>query len=337
MIRIAILSLAILGQALSVPASAKPIPTSCGAKNILTELATKDAEGVAKVKAAAAAVENGDGMLWRIEKPGLRPSYLFGTMHSTDPRLDGQVNRVRPLVRQARAVAVEISELVTPGLKDKASQEIALAGVARSGNAMEALWPPANRAAVESALMARGITSERAQRFDTWFLIVALSQPQCERERRAMGLTSVDEKIGVAGATAGRNPIGLEKLEDQVAVLRRIGGINPPMALIDTARRTQQIADMRETMTQAYVNDRLGELHALGRLPEILSGEQASAQSASFTRSLLDDRNMVMRDNSKSLLEKGGAVIAVGALHLPGPNGLVSLYRQLGYKVSVVR
>jgi uncharacterized protein len=322
---------------LSVVAQAKPVPTTCGAKDLLKELAAKEPDAHARVIAAAKTVENGDGMLWRIEKPGLKPSYLFGTMHSTDPRLDRQVNRVRPLIARSSSVAVEIGELVTPGLKDKAAQEIAQAGLARSGNALEGLWPPVDRASVEAMLQTRGISAERAQRFETWFLIVSLSSPQCERERRALGLASVDEKIGVAGAKAGKNPIGLEKLEDQIVVLRRIGGLNPSASLIDVVKRSQVIADVRETMTQAYIGDRLGELQALGRIGEILSGQPASNQSQSFTRSLLDDRNFVMRDNSRALLAKGGAFIAVGALHLPGPNGLVSLYRQLGYRVTVVK
>jgi uncharacterized protein len=335
MIRTA-LSLA-FSLALAGAAFARPIPTSCGAQDLLKELAAKEPEAHGKIIAAARTVENGDGMLWRIDKPGLRPSYLFGTMHSTDPRLDRQVNRVRPLIARASAVAVEIGELVTPGLKDKAAQEIAQAGLARTGNALEGLWPQADRTIVELSLLARGVAPERAQRFETWFLIITLSSPQCERERRAMGLSSVDEKIGVAGLKAGKAPVGLEKLEDQIAVLRRIGGMNPSAALIETAKRAQIIANMRETMTQAYVGDRLGELQALGRISEILSGREASADSQSFTRSLLDERNFVMRDNSAGMLAKGGAFVAVGALHLPGPNGLVSLYRQLGYRVTVVK
>jgi uncharacterized protein len=328
--------LALTATLLAPSAWAKAVPTTCGAVNLLAGMARSEPQAHAKVVAAGKAVVNGDGLLWKIEKPGLQHSYLFGTMHSTDPRLDRHMNRIRPLIARSRSVAVEISELVTPGLKDKAAQEIALAGVARSGNALEGLWPPSNRLLVEDALQTRGISPERAQRFDTWFLIVALSSPQCERERRALGLISVDEKIGVVGAKSGKNPIGLEKLEDQIAVLRKIGGFNPSMALIETARGAKQIADMRETMTQAYLGDRLGELTALSRLGEVLRGDGMSAPS-SFTRSLLDDRNVVMRDQSRPLLDKGGAFIAVGALHLPGDMGLVNLYRQAGYKVSVVK
>jgi uncharacterized protein len=334
---VALLTAGFLTLADSRVTQAKPVPTSCGAVDLLAQMRKAEPEAYQKVKAFAATVKDGDGLLWKIEKPGVQPSYLFGTMHSTDPRLDRQVNRVRPIIARSRSVAVEIGELVTPGLKEKASAEIAQAGVARSGNALEGLSPPSNRNLVEVSLLQRGISPERAQRFETWFLIVALSSPQCERDRRAMGLISVDEKIGQAGLKVGKTPVGLEKLEDQIAVLRRIGGFNPSMALIEVARSRQQLANMRETMTQAYIGDRLGELMALSRIGEALRGEMPNASTSSFTRSLLDDRNVVMRDQSVPLIDKGGAFIAVGALHLPGEMGLVNLLRQAGYRLSVVK
>lgn len=319
------------------PALAKPVPTSCGATDLLRQIAKTEPATRARIAAAARAVPNGDGLLWRIEKRGVQPSYLFGTMHSTDPRLDKLAKRIKPLIAISRSVAVEVSELVTPGLRDQAALAIARAGLATTGNALEALHPIQNRALVENALIARGIPPERAQRLDTWFLIVALSSPPCERQRRAMGLISLDEKIGVAGMSSGKQAVGLEKLEDQIAVLRKIGGINPAIALIDTVRSAEQLANMRETMTQAYIADDLGTLAALAKLREILSGTNETVPASAFTRALLDDRNFIMRDNSKALIDKGGAFIAVGALHLPGENGLVNLYRQAGYKVSVVK
>jgi uncharacterized protein len=313
------------------------IPTNCGARDILADTQKTEPEAYAKIKAAARNTLNGDGLLWKIEKPGLRPSYLFGTMHSNDPRLDRQVNRVRPLIAQSRAVAVEIGELVTPGAKDAAVRKIAEAGQATRGNALEALHPIQNRAIVEASLLQRGIPLERAQQLETWFLITALSSPLCEQQRRRLGLTSVDEKVGRSAISGGKKVIGLEKLEDQIVVLRQIGQPNPPIALIETARGAAQLANMRESMTQAYVGDRLGEIAALGRVREILSGETPSAASAAFTRSLLQNRNLIMRDNALPLLQRGGVFIAVGALHLPYDHGLVALFRQVGYRVTVMR
>ena len=55
-----------------------------------------------------------------------------------------------------------------------------------------------------------------------------------------------------------------------------------------------------------------------------------------FKKYLLVDRNAKMRTAALPLLEKGNAFIAVGALHLPGPTGLVALLRESGYTVTPV-
>ena len=53
-------------------------------------------------------------------------------------------------------------------------------------------------------------------------------------------------------------------------------------------------------------------------------------------QSLLISRNFGMRDNALAHLEQGNAFVAVGALHLPGKQGLVSLLREAGYTVTAV-
>ena len=49
-------------------------------------------------------------------------------------------------------------------------------------------------------------------------------------------------------------------------------------------------------------------------------------------RQLVDERNTRM----EPYLKKGQAFIAIGALHLPGKAGVLSLLAQKGYRVSVV-
>jgi uncharacterized protein len=43
-----------------------------------------------------------------------------------------------------------------------------------------------------------------------------------------------------------------------------------------------------------------------------------------------------MRDNALAQLEQGGLFVAVGALHLPGQQGLVALFREAGFTVIAV-
>jgi uncharacterized protein YbaP (TraB family) len=65
------------------------------------------------------------------------------------------------------------------------------------------------------------------------------------------------------------------------------------------------------------------------------SGVPASAFD-DFKKGLLSDRNVRMRDAAEPLLQDGSAFIAVGALHLVGPTGLVALLRERGYTVTAV-
>ena len=46
--------------------------------------------------------------MWRIEKPGLAPSYLFGTIHSTDKSALEVARRAAQSINGSRIVATEL-------------------------------------------------------------------------------------------------------------------------------------------------------------------------------------------------------------------------------------
>jgi len=90
-----------------------------------------------------------------------------------------------------------------------------------------------------------------------------------------------------------------------------------------------------ETMVQLYLTRRVGALWDL----QIALAEKAGVPAtsfASFEQKIIVDRNRRMRDRSLYYLEKGGAFIAVGALHLPGKTGLVALLREAGYTLTAI-
>ena len=47
-----------------------------------------------------------------------------------------------------------------------------------------------------------------------------------------------------------------------------------------------------------------------------------------------NDRRNKMAERAKEYFQKGGVFMAVGALHLPGQDGLVSLLERQGYSVE---
>jgi uncharacterized protein YbaP (TraB family) len=64
--------------------------------------------------------------------------------------------------------------------------------------------------------------------------------------------------------------------------------------------------------------------------------EDDAAGYAAFDQAMITDRNKVMVDHAQPILAKGNVFMAVGALHLPGPEGLVEDFRKAGYTVTAV-
>src|ERR1700722_20656358 len=66
-------------------------------------------QGLAAAEAARADdLVNGDGLLWRIEKPGLAASTLFGTIHSTDESAVEIARRAAQSINGAKIVVTEL-------------------------------------------------------------------------------------------------------------------------------------------------------------------------------------------------------------------------------------
>lgn len=89
-----------------------------------------------------------------------------------------------------------------------------------------------------------------------------------------------------------------------------------------------------EQLIAAYAADNLERIVATAAL----SHDQAQIPSARrFMKKLNDDRNHRMVQRITPYFNEGNTFIAVGALHLAGPNGILSLLRQNGCRTEPLR
>lgn len=285
-------------------------------------------------KAHADVMLNGEGLLWRIDKPGLAPSYLYGTMHSTQ---DGPIRLAReaaPYAEKASAIATELGDIDT-------SKKIEI------GAAMlrEAMSPDADTFAgliegedaqrVEAMLAAKGTPAVMAHRLKLWMLTVAASLPKCEIEGQAKNLPEVDQSFAEIGAAHHIPVIGLETVEDQMRVLASITPALAAAQLKSMARGGGMADGGYATLLSLYDQKKpAAALAVLDAAPGVTPEERAASDE--LTRRLLADRNDAMAARAAPLLAKGGVFIAVGALHLSGKRGLIELLRARGYRVSKV-
>jgi uncharacterized protein len=293
-------------------------------------------EGLAAAESARADdLINGDGLLWRIEKPGLAPSYLFGTIHSTDESALEVARRAAQLIDGSKVAATELGGPIDVVEKANITAAMLAKALDRDHDTFRGAIAPEDREQIEKFISRLGYPTEFAHHLKPWFLAILTALPACEAEREALDLPEVDQFLAQSAKDASIKVIGLETPEEQIDA---IAAMRPEVAttLLTLAARDPGLNDdLYATMLRLYRESRPAEVVAIADALGGLSESERAAQDE-FMRDLLQGRNAIMAERAAPLLASGGAFIAVGALHLAGKSGLIERFRADGYTVTKV-
>jgi len=203
-------------------------------------------------------------------------------------------------------------------------------GLYPPGPGLDAVLPSELRSRVERAFKKAGIAPEQAWRMKPWLLASALALS----DAGAAGLgTEASSESWLRTQARGRSIAELE-------------GVLMQFRFFDSAPLEVQLAYLDETLEafdsgeQSKEFDRIarawesGDEDALAELLEAMASEPG--RGAKFAvETLINARNLGMLEGIEREFGAGGLpLIAVGALHLPGPQGLVSLLRSRGFSVK---
>jgi uncharacterized protein YbaP (TraB family) len=293
-------------------------------------------EGLAAAEAARADdLVNGDGLLWRIEKPGLAPSYLFGTIHSTDESALEVARRAAQSINGSKVVATELGGPIDTIEKANITAATLAKALDRDHDTFEGAIAPEDRQKIEKLISSLGYPAEFAHHLKPWFLAILTALPKCEAERETLNLPEVDQFLAETARDSGVKVIGLETAEEQLAAIANMRPEVVATLLTLTARDPGLNDNLYATMLRLYRESRPAEILAVSDALGGLSDTERAAQDE-FMLALLQARNATMAERAAPLLASGGAFIAVGALHLAGKTGLVERFRAQGYTVTKV-
>lgn len=328
----AVLSFALLAPAIAQAQADKAPPPACSGRDLFSELKTSDPAGYARIRAAADSVPNSRALLWRIERKGVPPSYLLGTIHSTDERVTLSPAAAAAL-NAATTVALEIvDDKPAPGAPTMEAL-VAAEGLYREGNGLKDVLTPAEMATLGKALAAEGIPENAVHLLRPWFATFAFAIPACEKRRAAAGMLPLDKRIERDARAAGKRVVGLETLALQIHALSGLGEDVQVSLLKATVATIGLRDDALEVMHRAWLRRDLAISIPFTRYMVERAGYDSGALNA-IERDLAVKRNYGMREAALPLLRQGGAFIAVGGMHLVGKEGLVELFRGAGYTVT---
>ena len=236
-------------------------------------------EGLAAAEAARADdLVNGDGLLWRIEKPGLAPSYLFGTIHSTDESALEVARRAAQSINGSKIVATELGGPIDTIEKANITAATLAKALDRDHDTFEGAIAPEDRQKIEKLISSLGYPAEFAHHLKPWFLAILTALPKCEAERETLNLPEVDQFLAETARDSGVKVIGLETAEEQLAA---IANMRPEVAatlLTLTARDPGLNDNLYATMLRLYRESRPAEILAVSDALGGLSDTERAAQ-----------------------------------------------------------
>lgn len=308
-------------------------PASCRGVDLVAKARTERPDAFVAFEAEARAVPNAEGLLWRIDSKAAAPSYLFGTMHTTEPDLVALSEPVKAALAEAKTVAVELADANGAKAQAEMIAYVTRKGVDFSGKGLEGLTE-AQAAEIKRRLEQAGLPSSIAPMLKPWFLGLTLEVSACELKQMGAGKPTVDQAVEKTGRDAGATIVGLETVTEQLEAVSTISEDTARRMIRDAIANASSSDDLQATTLALYRGRRVGWYFAMKK--ETFGDALDVSAYADFLEGVVDRRNRLMFERSKALIDKGAALIAVGALHLPGPNGLIELMRKDGYAVSKV-
>jgi len=257
-------------------------------------------------------------LLWKISGKNLKePSYLFGTIHITDERVFGFDSLFNKAFESCDAYAMEL-------LLDEIDEaDLREAMLLKEGKVTDYLTKE-EELVLDSVLKVKtGMGLMAYSKMKPFFIYSQLIQADMNKD---MG-EALDMHLLLRARKEGKLTFGIEKPTEQFAAVDQIT-IEEQLSLI--------FKQIEEGSGSGNEMDDLIEAYLAAGLQKFLELTADTTLPANFNKAFLIDRNIVMAKRIIKISKQQSTFHAIGAAHLPGPNGVIALLRKKGYTVEPV-
>lgn len=260
---------------------------------------------------------NETGLLWKVEAPGGATSFLFGTMHSDDPRVTDFSSQVMKSLLDSDVFIMETLPPSNPAI------------YLMVNGRLDHMLNEQEFVQVIKLADFHAMHTDIATQMKPWLLAVIfdLPKPQTPYSQDALLMSLAQGKSKVIR--------GLETTEEHFGALDSFSIEDQLVMLRAVLKRSAQDKERNfEELVKVYLS---GDITRIGELNEKITGDVLPEDLwARMRTKLIDERNVLMAERIAAQAEKSNVFVAVGASHLAGKDGLIARLRNAGYRVSVV-
>ena len=283
------------------------------------ELISPNCEPLADSQFESEVIPYAQGLLWKISKKEKEPSYLFGTIHISDK----DVTTLPDVVDKALH---ESEQFVMEALPD-AEQMLLFSRMMffHDGQQLSELVDTSIYKKTKSILSAYHLGPDAVSIMKPWAAFLLMNYPPDAGDPLDLVLLSLAKQNG---ATVS----GLESLKEQADIFSDLKMSDQVKLLTDTVCHYDVIEEDFIAMKSFYLKRDLGGLY---NYTQRYSMSKEPVYEKLMTK-LIVDRNKIMAERMQPMLDKGKSFIAIGAMHLTGAEGVLSLLEKQGYSLTAI-
>lgn len=257
-------------------------------------------------------------LLYKVQKKKKsKPSYVYGTIHISDKRAFDFKESVMPAFESCPQFAMEV-------VMDPADMLGMMSKMMMKDKTLKDIFTAEEYGKLEQYFL-DSLDQPLAlfNNFKPFFVATMMMKPNFNSE---MSLP-LDLYFMEKAKDQDKNVVGLETLEEQLSVIDRM----------DMDAQKKMVLDMMEPeASDPDYMDRMMRFYTGGMLDSLAAFVQEADMGPEFEKDFLITRNHNMVDRMIPLMKKKPVFVAVGAAHLPGEEGILTLLEKEGYIVTPV-
>ena len=266
-------------------------------------------------------------LLWEISGNQLKEkSYLFGTHHLIPISFLDSIKGIYPAFNSCENIVGEII-MDDPSIIKNLQQ----AAIITSGETIKDLLTEEQYTTADSILKdALGVGLNEMRFFKPAMIENIYLLTIYDKYFQIDADFQIDTYFQKVGKKDGKRLFSLETVDEQIKILLDRKPLKEQaQSLYEMLTSSEKIINQLEVLNRLYLKQDLEEL--------LEYSNNDSMQTPEDKWILLDQRNIRWAEQLPKQFEKGSNFIVVGALHLPGENGVINLLKKQGYKIKPVK
>jgi len=261
--------------------------------------------------------------LWKVTGKG-GVVYVAGSVHMLTPAHYPLSSAFDAAYKDSDLLVEELdmAELLAPA----AQMAFLSKGMLGSDQTLDKLISPATLALVNKTLADLGPAGEMLKKFKPWLLAMTLEQLEMQKAGYDASL-GLDKHFYDRAQEHGKSVMGLETAEYQIS---RFEGMTMEQQDHLLAETLKQLETEKASITKLLDAWKSGDAPTVEKI--VLA--DLKSDPALYQRLLVERNRNWMPKIEELFSRKGHALVVVGAAHLVGPDGLLTMLKSKGYTIE---